>query len=114
MELPCEILGQIAFNTRPKIEEHMLIVMDKSTREEHLSQPLQTKNKQFKTAVMFPTGYNCVFSVANKNNKFCFTVSINDDVSNVISIPSGASELESLNDEIKRNVIKEGYFTEAD
>ena len=29
--LPSKILEQIAFNTRPKIEEHMLIVMDKST-----------------------------------------------------------------------------------
>ena len=45
MELPSKILEQIAFNTRPKIEEHMLIVMSKSTHEEHLSQPLQTNNK---------------------------------------------------------------------
>ena len=28
MELPSNILEQIAFNTRPKLEEHMLIVMD--------------------------------------------------------------------------------------
>ena len=48
MELPSKLLEQIAFNTRPKIEEHMLIVMDESTHEEHLSQPLQTHNKQFK------------------------------------------------------------------
>ena len=45
MELPSKLLEQIAYNTRPKIEEHMLIVMDKSTHEEHLSQPLQTKKK---------------------------------------------------------------------
>ena len=45
MELPSKLLEQIAFNTRPKIEEHMLIFMDKSTHEEHLSQPLQTKIK---------------------------------------------------------------------
>ena len=32
---------QKAIITRPKIEEHMLNVMDKSTHEEHLSQPLQ-------------------------------------------------------------------------
>ena len=38
---------QIAFDTRPKIEEHMLILMDKSTHEGHLSQPLQTINNQF-------------------------------------------------------------------
>ena len=28
MELPSKISEQIAFSTRPKIEEHMLIVMD--------------------------------------------------------------------------------------
>ena len=53
-----KLLEQIAFNTRPKIEEHMLIVMDKSTHEEHLAQPLQTNNKQFKTAVTFQNGFN--------------------------------------------------------
>ena len=45
---------------------------------------------------------------------FFFTVLINDDGFNVISIPTGAYELESINDEIKRNIIKEIYFTEAD
>ena len=39
MELPSKLLEQIAYNTRPKIEEHMLIVMDKSTHEDNLSQP---------------------------------------------------------------------------
>ena len=53
MELRSKLLEQIAFNTRPKIEEHMLIVMDKSIHEEHLSQSLQTNNKQFKIAVTF-------------------------------------------------------------
>ena len=38
MELPSKLLEHISFNTRPKIEEHMLIIMDKSTHEEHLSQ----------------------------------------------------------------------------
>ena len=56
MELPSKLLEQIAFNTRPKIEEHMLIIMDKSTHEEHLFEPLQTNNKQFKIAVNF----NCI------------------------------------------------------
>ena len=37
--LPRKLLEQIAFKTRPKIEEHTLIIMDKSTHEEHLSQP---------------------------------------------------------------------------
>ena len=40
MELPSKVLEQIAYNSRPKIEEHLLIVMDKSIHEEHLSEPL--------------------------------------------------------------------------
>ena len=48
MELPSKLIEQSAFNTRPKIEEHMLIVKDNSTHEEQLSQPLQTNNKQIK------------------------------------------------------------------
>ena len=57
MELPSKILQQIDFNTKPKKEEHMLIDMGKSTHEEHLSQPLQTNNKQFKIAVTLLIGY---------------------------------------------------------
>ena len=44
MEQPSKILGQFAHNARPKIEEHMLILKEKSTHEDHLSQPLQTIN----------------------------------------------------------------------
>ena len=58
MEVPSEILEQKAYNTRPKIEEHMLVLMDKSTNEEHLSQPLQSNNRQFKIATAFLTGKN--------------------------------------------------------
>ena len=58
MELPSKLLEQIACKTRPKIEEHLLVVMNKSTHEEHLYQPLQTKNKQYKRVVTFLTGYN--------------------------------------------------------
>ena len=47
MELPSKILEKMEFNTRPKIEGHMLNIMDKITHEEHLSQQLQTNNKQF-------------------------------------------------------------------
>ena len=43
MELLSKLLEQLAYNTRPKIEEHMLFVMDKSTHEEHLCQPLKNK-----------------------------------------------------------------------
>ena len=46
--------------------------MDKSTHEEQLSQPLQTKNKQFKIAVTFLSGYNGIFNVTISNIKFYF------------------------------------------
>ena len=63
MELSSKIIVQIGFNTNQKIEEHMLIVMDKTVHEEHLSQPLQTNNEQFKIAIIFLTGYNGIFNV---------------------------------------------------
>ena len=114
MELPSKLLEQIASNTRPKIEEHMLIVMDKSTHEEHLSQPLQTNNKRIKTAVTFLSGYNGIFNVTNSNNKFYFKKSISDEDGFVpITLPPGAYEIESLNDEIKKIVIDEEHYTEA-
>ena len=46
--LPGKLLEQIAFNAKPKIEEHMLMVMNKSTHEEHLSQPLQANNNNLR------------------------------------------------------------------
>ena len=114
MELPSKLLEEIAFNTRPKIEEHMLIVMDKSTHDEHLSQPLQTNNKQFKIAVTFLTGYNGIFNVTDKNNKFYFLKSIIDEDGYIqITIPPGAYELENLNNEIKRIIIDEEHYTEG-
>ena len=113
MELPSKLLEQIAFNTRPKLEEHMLIVMDKSTHEEYLFQPLQTNNKQFKIAVTFLTGYNGIFNVTNLNNTFYFLKSITDDDHIKITIPPGAYEIESLNNEIKRIIIDQEYYTET-
>ena len=65
MELPSKKLEQIAFKTRPRIDEHMLIVIDKITHEEHLFQLLQTNNKQLKAAVTFLTGNNGIFIVIN-------------------------------------------------
>ena len=53
MELPSNLLEEIAFITRSKIEEHILIVMDKSTFEDNLYQPIQTNNKQFQIVVTF-------------------------------------------------------------
>ena len=114
MELPSKLLEQIAFNTRSKIEEHMLIVMDKSTHEEHLFQPLQTNNKQFKIAVTFLSAYNGIFNVTNSNNKFYFFKSISDEDHIQISIRPGVYEIEALNDEVKRNIIDGGYFNESD
>ena len=113
MELPSKLLEQIAFNTRLKTEEHMLIVRDKSTHEEHLSQPLQTNNKQFKVAVTFLTGYNGIFNVTSTNNKFYFIKSITDKDHTIITIPPGAYEIESLNNEIKRIIIDEEHYTET-
>ena len=114
MELHSKLLEKIAYNTRPKVEEHMLIVMDKSTHEEHLSQPLQTNNKQFKIAVTFLTGYNGIFNVTSKNNKFYFLKSITDEDGYIqITIPPGAYELENLNNEIKRLIIDEEHYTDA-
>ena len=113
MEILSKFLEQIAFHTRPKIEEHMLIIMDKSTHEEHLFEPLQTNNKQFKIAVTFLTAYNGIFNVTDKNNNFYFTKSITDEGFIKIVIPEGAYELENLDNEIKRIIIDENHYTET-
>ena len=111
MELPSKLLEQIAFNTRPKIDEHMLNIMDKSTHEEHFFQPLQTNNKQFKIAITFLSAHNGIFNVTNSNNKFYFTKSITDDDHYImITIPPGAYEIESLDDQIKRIIIDDMHF----
>ena len=113
MEPSSKIFEQIAFNTRPKIEELMLIVMDKSTHEEHLSQPLQANIKQFKIAVTFLTGYNGIFNVTNSFKKFYFKKTITDGDDFVqITIQPGADEIESLNNEIKKIFIDKGHHSE--
>ena len=114
MELPRKILEQIAFNTRPQTEKHMLINMDKNTHEEHLYQSLQTNNKQYKIAITFVTGYNGIFNVTNKSNIFSFTKSISDDDGfTQITIPPGAYKIESLNNETKTNIIDKKHYTES-
>ena len=91
-------MEQIAIKTRSRIEDHILKGMDKTSHEEHLSQPSQTNIKQYKVAITFLTGYKGIFSVTDKNNKFYFTKSItNDDVFIQITTPNGAYEIESLN-----------------
>ena len=114
MELSSKLLEQIPFNTRPKIEEHMLIGMGKSTHEEHLYQSLQTNNKQFKMALTFLTGYNGIFNVTNSNNKLFFMKSISDEDGFVQIIKtSGSYEIEALDKELQRIIIGEDHFTEA-
>ena len=62
--------------------------MDKSTHEEHLSQPLQINNKQFKIAVDFLAGFNGIFNVTNSNNNIYFIKSITEKHGNIqITIP---------------------------
>ena len=115
MEIPSKLLEQIAFNTRPKTEEHMLMVMDKSTHKEHLAQQVQTTNKQFKIAVTFLSAFNCIFNVTNSKNKFHFIKSITETVGYIqIIIPPGAYEIESLNNEIRMIIIQEKLYTEVD
>ena len=50
--------------------------MDKSIHEKNLSHPLQTDNKLLKLAVTFSTGYNAIFIIRSKTDKFCFTTAI--------------------------------------
>ena len=112
MELPSKILEQIAFNTRARIEEHILIIMNKSKHEEVLFQPLQTNNRRFKLAVTHLSVYNSIFNVTNKNNKFYFKKNLIDEEFVQIIIPQGAYEIESLDAEIKRSIIDQGYYNE--
>ena len=63
MDPPSKLLEQVASITRPKVEEHFLIVMDKSTHGEHLSQSLRTNRKHSKIVLTVLTGYNGFFIV---------------------------------------------------
>ena len=88
MELPNKLLEQRAFRTRPKVEEHMLVVLAKFTHEEHPSQPLQTNAKHI--IIPFSTGYNGIFIVSNKNVNFLAKSDVDEEGFNQISIPPGA------------------------
>ena len=113
MELPSTLLEQITSNTTLKIQEHMLIVMDKPTHEGHLCQPLKTNNKRFKIAVIFLTAGSGIFDVTSRRNKLYFTSSIFDDNFSKLSIAMGAYLMGSLTKETKWNVVEQGFFTEA-
>ena len=95
MELTGKLLEQVAFNTRPKIEEHLLTVMNETTHEEHLFQPLQMINKQFKIADNFLAAYNGIFNVTSSNNKFHFLKSFTDDNHIQITVRPGVYEIEA-------------------
>ena len=56
VKLRSKLLEQIVFNRKQEIEGSILIVVIESTHEESVSQPIRTKNKQFKVAVTFLTG----------------------------------------------------------
>ena len=70
MELPSKIIKQISFRTRPKVEEHMLIVKDKSIHEEHLSQPSQTDIRRFKKLSFLYLVIIGIFNVTKKKTLF--------------------------------------------
>ena len=114
MAIPSKLSEQIAFTTRPKIEEHMLVVIDKPTHEKHSSQPLQTNNRQFKIEITFLTGWNGIFNVTNSDIKLHFAKSITaKDGSIQITIPPGTFKIESLNIVIKKMINDGEHFTEA-
>ena len=60
------------------------------------------------------TDFEGIFIITTKNEKFYFTTSINDGDFNLHFIPLCAYEMESLHNEIERNIIKEGYFAEEE
>ena len=60
------------------------------------------------------TGYNGIFNVTNKNNKFFSTKSIIDKDGFVqITIQSGYYAFENLNIEVKRITFEEGHSSDA-
>ena len=62
----------------------------------------------------FLSAYNGIFNVTDSNNKFYFTKSITDDNHfTQITISPGAYEMERLDIEIKRIIIDEIHYTEA-
>ena len=62
----------------------------------------------------FLSGYNIIFNVTNSNNKFYCKKTISDEDGFVqTTIPPRAYEIESMNAEIKRFIIDEKHYTEA-
>ena len=93
----------------------MLVVIDKVTHEEHLSEPLQTNKKKFKIAITFLTGDNAIFKVTSSNNKIRSAKSLTDEDGFIqITISPGTYEIETSKNEIGRNIIEESHFTDLD
>ena len=113
MELPSKILEQISIDTRAIIEDHMLVVTDKSTHEEHLFQSLQTNSKQLKIAITFWTGYNGIFIVTISKTKIYLAKSLLIKMvsSNYFCTKCLRNRIRKI--EIKRVIIEEEHFTEA-
>ena len=62
----------------------------------------------------FLTRYNGIFNVTASNNNFYFMKTITDEDGFVqITIPPDAYEIKALNNEIKRIIIDEEHYTEA-
>ena len=58
--------------------------------------------------------YNGIFNVTNKNIKLFFKKAIKNEDFIQITIPPGAYEIESLNNEIKSIIIEKGHYTDTD
>ena len=61
-----KLMNEMVSITRPKSEEHMLVVLDKSSLGKNLCQPLQAKNKQYKNAITFSSRFNGIFNSTPK------------------------------------------------
>ena len=85
--------------------------MDKSIKEGKKSQRIKSNKKQFKVTVAYLTGYNGIFSVANKVFKFYFAFSSTNVVYGFVgsTISPRAYEFDSINVEIKRNILGERF-----
>ena len=62
----------------------------------------------------FLTGYNGIFNVTIFDKNFYFKKSLIDEDFIQLTVPHGAYEVESSNNEIKRVVIAKGFFSEND
>ena len=70
--------------------------------------------KQFKVAVTFLTAFIGIFNLTNSNNKFYFRKTLTGEDGFVhITITPGDYEIEALDKELKRIIIGENHFTQA-